>query len=72
MTTTQLVTYLKAHSYPAWSDDNETIHVVVPWVRRGGDGKVITGHNVARRPGPAARGAEPDRLLRRRQHSSEP
>jgi hypothetical protein len=46
MTTTELVTYLKAHSYPAWSDDNETIKVVMPWVRRGGDGNVITGHNV--------------------------
>ena len=50
MTTTQLVTYLKAHSYPAWSDDDETIQVVVPWVRRGGDGKVITGHDVQRVP----------------------
>lgn len=50
MTTTQLVTYLKAHSFPAWSDDDETIQVVMPWVRRSGDGCVVTGHNVQRVP----------------------
>ncbi len=50
MTTTQLVTYLKAHSFPAWSDDDETIQVVMPWVRRSGDGSVITGHNVQKVP----------------------
>lgn len=50
MTTPQLVTYLKAHSYPAWSDDDKTIQVVVPWVRRGGDGSVVTGHDVTRVP----------------------
>ncbi len=50
MTTIQLVTYLKAHSYPAWSDDDQTIQVVMPWVRRGGDGTVITGHNVTSVP----------------------
>ncbi len=50
MTTPQLVTYLKAHSYPAWSDDDKTIQVVVAWVRRGGDGSVVTGHDVTRVP----------------------
>jgi hypothetical protein len=50
MTTIQLVTYLKAHSYPAWSDDDQTIQVVMPWVRRGGDGSVVTGHNVTSVP----------------------
>ena len=50
MTTPQLVTYLKAHSYPAWSDDDTTIQVVVPWVRRDGDGSVVTGHDVTRVP----------------------
>jgi hypothetical protein len=50
MTTTQLVTFLKAHSYPAWSDDDKTIKVVVPWVRRSGDGNVVTGHDVTSVP----------------------
>ena len=47
MTTTQLVIYLKAHSYPAWSDDDKTIQVVMPWVRREQDGSLLTGHEVA-------------------------
>ena len=46
MTTTQLVNYVHAHSFPAWSDDDRTIHVVVPWVRRNGDGSLVTGHDV--------------------------
>lgn len=50
MTTTQLVTYLKAHSFPAWSDDDQTIQVVLPWVRREQDGSLLTGHDVARVP----------------------
>ncbi|HEX4018211.1 MAG TPA: hypothetical protein VHX15_15860 [Frankiaceae bacterium] len=49
MTTPQLVTYLQAHSYPAWSDDDKTIQVVVAWVRRGCDG-CVTGHDVAQVP----------------------
>jgi hypothetical protein len=50
MTTTQLVTYLKAHSFPAWSDDDQTIQVVMPWVRRRSDGSLLTGHDVTRVP----------------------
>jgi hypothetical protein len=47
MTTPQLVNYAQAHSFPAWSDDDRTIHVVLPWVRRDEDGCVHTGHDVA-------------------------
>lgn len=50
MTTTQLVNYVQAHSYPAWSDDEHTIKVVVPWVRRDHDGTLVTGHDVTRVP----------------------
>lgn len=46
MTTAQLVNYAQAHSFPAWSDDDRTIHVVVPWVRRELDGSLTTGHDV--------------------------
>jgi hypothetical protein len=46
MTTTQLVSYVQAHSFPAWADDDSSIHVVVPWVRRDGDGILHTGHDV--------------------------
>ncbi len=46
MTTTQLVNYVQAHSFPAWSDDDSTIHIVMPWVRREADGSLITGHDV--------------------------
>ncbi len=46
MTTTQLVNYVQAHSFPAWADDDRTIHVVVPWVRRDDDGILHTGHDV--------------------------
>ena len=46
MTATQLVNYAQAHSFPAWSDDGQCIHVVLPWVRREGDGSLVTGHVV--------------------------
>ncbi len=46
MTTTQLVNYVHAHSFPAWSDDERTIHVVIPWVRRDDEGRLQTGHEV--------------------------
>jgi hypothetical protein len=50
MTTTQLVNYAQAHSFPAWSDDDQTIHVVLPWVRRDDDGALVTGYEVASVP----------------------
>lgn len=46
MTTTELVNYVHAHSYPAWSDDDQTIHVVIPWVRWDTDGCICLGHDV--------------------------
>ncbi len=46
MTTTQLVSYVQAHSFPAWADDDVNIHVVVPWVIRDENGTVHTGHDV--------------------------
>ncbi len=50
MTTIQLVNYAHEHSFPAWADDDSTIHVVVPFVRRDGDGKLHTGHEVQHVP----------------------
>ena len=50
MTTTQLVNYVHAHSFPAWAEDDITIHVVIPWVRRDDEGRLQTGHDVARVP----------------------
>jgi hypothetical protein len=46
MTTTQLVSYVQAHSFPAWADDDASIHVVVPWVIRDENGALHTGHDV--------------------------
>ena len=46
MTTTQLVSYVHAHSFPAWADDDRSIHVVLPWVIRDENGVVYTGHDV--------------------------
>ena len=46
MSTTELVNFMHAHSFPAWSDDDQTIHVVIPWVRREEDGSLVTGHDV--------------------------
>ena len=48
MTTMQLVNYVHAHSFPAWAEDEGTIHVVIPWVRRDDEGRLRTGHDVTR------------------------